>query len=461
MDARRALPSVDALLRHPDVAPLLDLYARALLTDLVRRTLDAARAEAVERMPSADALAARIAREARERWRVGPQVVVNATGVVLHTNLGRAPLSRAAAQAAVAAATGYSALEFDLARGTRGSRYDHLRALLCDLTGAEDGIAVNNNAAALVLVLAALCRRREVIVSRGQAVEIGGGFRIPAIMSQGGARLVEVGTTNRTRLADYADAISERTAAMLRVHASNFKIVGFTEAVDLGALAGLARERDVLLLDDVGSGSLLDVRAFGLAGEPRVQESVAAGADAVLFSGDKLLGGPQAGLIVGRAALLARLRRHPLMRALRPDKVTIAALGATLLHYVRGEAEREIPVWRMIAAQPADLEARARAWLARLAHAEGVQASVEPAASTVGGGSLPGETLPTWALALHAERRPAAWAVSLAASLRRGDPPIVARIAGDRVLLDPRTVLPEQDDVLLDAVSRALAGVQL
>jgi L-seryl-tRNA(Ser) seleniumtransferase len=424
----------------------------------VRQTLDVARREAVEDAPSVDALAERIVQDAHRRWRSGPQPVINATGVVLHTNLGRAPLSRAAAEAATAVATGYSALEFDLSRGTRGSRYEHLSALLRDVSGAEDGIAVNNNAAGLVLALAALCRRREVIVSRGQAVEIGGGFRIPAIMQESGAKLIEVGTTNRTRLSDYAAALSARTAAILRVHASNFRIVGFTEAVDVASLAALAQDHGVPLIDDVGSGSLLDVRPYGLAPEPLVQESVAAGAGLVLFSGDKLLGGPQAGVIVGRAELIARLRQHPLMRALRPDKITIAALGATLLHYVRGEAEREIPVWRMIGAQLPELEARARAWRAQLPAIEGMLADVEPGASTIGGGSLPGETLPTHVLALHGTRRPASWATATAAALRAGTPPVVARIEDNRVVLDPRTVLLEQDAPLVAALGRVISS---
>jgi L-seryl-tRNA(Ser) seleniumtransferase len=312
----------------------------------------------------------------------------------------------------------------------------------------------------LVLALAALCRRREVIVSRGQAVEIGGGFRIPAIMRESGAKLIEVGTTNRTRLSDYAAALGARTAAILRVHASNFRIVGFTETVDVASLAALAQDHGVPLIDDVGSGSLLDVRPYGLAPEPVVQESVAAGAGLVLFSGDKLLGGPQAGVIVGRAELIARLRQHPLMRALRPDKITIAALGATLLHYVRGEAEREIPVWRMIGAQAPELEARARAWRAQLPAVEGVLAGVEPAASTIGGGALPGETQPTYVLALHGTRRAASWASATAAALRAGTPPIVARIEDNRVVLDSRTVLPEQDAPLVAALGRVISSHQ-
>lgn len=458
MDSRRSLPSVDAVLRHPVLRSLLKTYTRAAVTGLVRERLEEARRKALDPAPSLDDLSRGVIEDAQERWRVGPEPVINATGVVLHTNLGRAPLSRAAAEAAMAVATGYSTLEFDLARGARGSRYGHLAGLLREVTGAEDGIAVNNNAAALVLVLVAFCRRRDVIVSRGQAVEIGGGFRIPAIMRESGARLIEVGTTNKTRPADYDDAITPRTAAILRVHASNFKIIGFTEEVELGSLTTLAHRSDILLIDDVGSGSLLDARAYGLGPEPLVQESIAGGADLVLFSGDKLLGGPQAGLVVGRANLIARLRAHPLMRVLRPDKVTIAALGATLAHYVRGEAETEIPVWRMISTPLPVLRARAQSWLAALPAAEGVTAAVESAASTVGGGSLPGETLPTCVLSLRATHRGASWASAAAASLRTGSPHVVARVGSDRVLMDPRTVLPEQDDALVRRVADVIGA---
>ncbi len=464
MDTRRALPSVDALLRHPLVLPLLETYARPAVVALVRRTLDAARGEVANHAasdgmpPTLDALAERVARAAGDRWRVAPRTVINATGVILHTNLGRAPLSKAAAAAGLAAATGYSALEFDLASGKRGSRNDHLSRLLADVTGAEDGIAVNNTAGALVLALAALCRRRETVVSRGQAVEIGGGFRIPVIMRESGARLVEVGTTNRTRLDDYAEALSPRTGALLHVHSSNFRIVGFTEEVGLAPLASLAHEHGLPLIADVGSGALRDVRPYGLAAEPLVQDSVAAGADLALFSGDKLLGGPQAGIVVGRSTFLARLRAHPLMRALRLDKVAIAQLSATLLHYIRGEEEREAPVWRMIAARPAALEARARGWLACSPAVPGVLAEVEPVASTVGGGSLPGETQPSFALTLRAARRSAAWASATAAALRGCDLPVVARVEGDRVILDARTVLPEQDDDLLKALRQILVA---
>lgn len=437
----RSLPSVDRVLSQPAIAALglpAELVADAVRGELGRVRTAILAAEGDAATPSLDAIAASVAEQLTARFAPSLRPVINATGVVIHTNLGRAPLSDAAV-AAMREAARYSNLEFDLEAGARGSRAHHLDAPLRALTGAEAALVVNNNAAALYLTLAAHAREREVIVSRGQAVEIGGGFRIPDVLRQSGAALVEVGATNRTRGADYAEAVTERTAALLRVHSSNFRIVGFTEETPLSELASIAQESGALLIDDIGSGCLLETRKYGLTHEPTPQESVAAGADLVLFSGDKLLGGPQAGIIVGREAAVAPLRSHPLMRALRPDKTTIAALGATLRHYLRGEAEVEIPVWRMIAAEADQLRERAESWQAALGRGE-VVADQSP----IGGGSLPGETRPTFAL-----RLPNA---GLAARLRRNDPPIIARVVDDGVQLDPRTVLPEQEPALLEAL---------
>jgi len=442
----RGLPAVDRLVAS--VMAEAEGLDAALVTVLARETLEEARARiaAGEAVPD---VAAELRRRLRELSRPSLRAAINATGVVIHTNLGRAPLSRAARAAMEAVSRGYSNLEFDLEHGERGSRHGHLEALLRRVTGAEAGFAVNNNAAAVLLVLSALCAGREVIISRGQLVEIGGGFRIPDVLRQSGARLVEVGTTNRTYARDYAEAVTEETAALLRVHSSNFRVIGFTHEADGKELAALARDKGRLLLDDIGSGALLEVARFGLAPEPTVQDSIAAGADLTMFSGDKLLGGPQAGVIVGRAALLERVRRHPLARAVRLDKGSIAALAATLEHYARGEALREVPVWRMIATTPEELERRARAW----ARALGERATVVDARSMIGGGSLPEESLPTRALALRlAEPSEAATA------LRRWDPPVVARIERDLLLLDPRTVDPEEDRVVLDAIRAVLAN---
>jgi L-seryl-tRNA(Ser) seleniumtransferase len=375
--------------------------------------------------------------------------VINATGVIIHTNLGRAPLSSAAIEAMAAVSRGYSNLEFDLEAGERGSRFTHLEAALRQLTGAEAAIAVNNNASALLLALTALASGRGVIVSRGQAVEIGGGFRIPDVMRQSGATPIEVGTTNRTYLRDYEAAIRPDTAAVMRVHASNFRITGFTEQPELRDLARVAHERGLLLLDDIGSGCLLDVRQFGLAAEPSVGESMAAGADLCLFSGDKLLGGPQAGIIAGRAELVDTLRRHPLARAVRMDKTSVAALQATLLHYLRGEALTHIPVWRMIAMPLAEIEARARAWAGVVSGSKVVDGR-----SMIGGGSLPEESLPTKLLAVEDD---GARLNQIARALRLGDPAVVARIEGGKLLLDPRTVDPAQDEAIVEALSAARA----
>jgi L-seryl-tRNA(Ser) seleniumtransferase len=371
--------------------------------------------------------------------------VLNATGVVIHTNLGRAPLSHAALKAAEDASTGYSNLEYDLGPGQRGSRHNLVTDLLRRLTGAEDALVANNNAAALLLILSALAQGREAIISRGQLVEIGGGFRIPDVMRQSGVSLVEVGTTNRTYAADFASAITSETALLLRVHSSNFLQVGFTHQPSLEELVKVGAEHGLPVVDDLGSGALLDTARFGLASEPMAQASVAAGVGLVAFSGDKLLGGPQAGIIVGRSAEITQLRRHPLMRAIRPDKLTLAALGATLAAYVRGDAEREIPVWRMIGTPPEALRSRAEVLAAHLG------ASVTETRSAVGGGSLPGQTQPSFGIAVRAQS-----ADTLAAALRRGEPPVVARIEDGRVVLDLRAILPEQDTLLEQAVRAAL-----
>jgi L-seryl-tRNA(Ser) seleniumtransferase len=469
----RALPSVDQLLNAEGLAAWRAALPHDLVVSAARETLAAARADiaAGRPAPALDSLAADVAERLDAVTSAGLRPVINAGGVIIQTNLGRAPLSQAA-RAAMAAAAGYSNLEYDLDAGTRGSRYVHAARLLTRLTGAEDALVVNNAAAALYFVLLAFAAGREVVLSRGQAVEIGGGFRIPDIMRQSGATLVEVGTTNRTYLRDYEAALSDRTAGLLRVHTSNFRVTGFTSTVDVAGLAALAHRHELWMADDTGSGALLPTADYGLAPEPRVQDSVAAGADLVIFSGDKLLGGPQAGMIVGRRTLVGALRRHPLARALRVDKTTYAGLEATLLAYVRGEATREVPVWAMISADPAGLEARARAWAAQLAGA-GVPVAVVPGRTAVGGGTLPGETLPTWLLAVGTppeqagpvappagdgeEDGPAAApsAAALARRLRQGRPAVVARVERDHVLCDPRTVQPDEDAALLTALQTA------
>ncbi|MBI2164933.1 MAG: L-seryl-tRNA(Sec) selenium transferase [Chloroflexi bacterium] len=433
---------------------LAERYSREAVTDLVRQVIDEARqtVSGGGEAPSAETLAERVESKAKAMWQSGPRPVINATGVIIHTNLGRAPLSREALEAILQAARGYSNLEYDLEDGERGSRQAHIRHLLAQLTGAEDALVVNNNASAVLLALAALAQGREVIVSRAEAVEIGGGFRIPDVMRQSGATLVEVGTTNRTYISDYAEAITPNTAALLKVHASNFRISGFTHAPELSELVELGKVHALPVIYDLGSGCLLDTVRFGLAHEPMPQEAMAAGVSLTMFSGDKLLGGPQAGLLMGQKELVQRLSRHPLARSVRIDKLSLAALSATLLHYVKDEAVEKVPVWRMVAAMEKDLKAKARRWAALI----GPPAMILKGESTIGGGSLPGEVLPTWLLAIPCTDLPVG-AEGLAASLRASTPPVVARILDERLVLDPRTVLPEEEKILVQAVKGALS----
>ncbi len=449
----RSLPSVDRVLQSVALSDALERWPRDQIVAAVRVELETARTAILDGGRSAcepDDLACRAERALDDQLRPSLRHVVNATGVVIHTNLGRAPVSDAAQAAMGRTAGAYGNIEFDLESGERGSRAHHLEPLLQTLCGAEAAVAVNNNAAALYLAINAHCAVREVIVSRGQAVEIGGGFRIPDVLRQAGAELVEVGATNRTRASDYADAINERTAAILRVHSSNFRIVGFTEEPSLTELRQVADDAGALLIDDVGSGCLLDTRNFGLTYEPRPQDSVEAGADLVMFSGDKLLGGPQAGLIVGRRSAVEPLRSHPLMRALRLDKAAIAGLAATLRHYLLGEAESAVPIWRMIALDEADLRPRAEHWRDELGVGE-----VEPSESPIGGGSLPTETRPTAVWALQHDKPEL-----IARRLRERETPVIGRIERDRLLLDPRTVLADEDQLVIAALRDALPTPQ-
>ncbi len=448
------MPSVDRLLSDERIRELEKTCSRSTLVGLVREGLEQARLSigAGGPDPSFDQLVESIRSRARDLERPSLRPVINATGVILHTNLGRAPISGESVAAMVSVAEGYSNLEFDLGSGKRGSRHAHIERLLCQATGAEAALVVNNNASAVMLGLSALARRKEVIVSRGQEVEIGGGFRIPDVMRQSGAKLVEVGTTNRTRISDYEGAITPRTAGLLRVHASNFKIVGFTQEVSLGELVQLGSRYGIPVLDDLGSGCLLDPARFGLGPEPTVQESVAQGASLIFFSGDKLLGGPQAGIILGRKPLIDSLKKHPLARAVRIDKTGLAGLSATLIHYLKGEALEKIPVWRMISTPLEEIERRAGEW----ARALGGVAEPAQGESLIGGGSLPGSTLPTVLVALKApgERKGPGAVQRLARELRSQEPAVIGRIQGNTLFLDPRTVLPEDDEALLGSLRR-------
>jgi len=443
------LPGVDKVLADERIDRLAREYPHDLLVKTIRQALERARRDIARGKASAspdDIIAAVVSRiQVLEKPSLRP--VINASGVIIHTNLGRAPLSQESLAAIQTVSRGYSNLEFKLDTGNRGSRNVHIEGLLCELTGAGAALVVNNNASAVLLGLSALARRKEVIVSRGQAVEIGGGFRIPDVMRQSGAKLVEVGTTNCTYVADFEQAITPRTAALMQVHSSNFRLVGFTSEVTIADLVEISRKHKLLLLDDLGSGCFLDTTAYGLAPEPTVQQSVAAGVPLTFFSGDKLVGGPQAGIIVGEKEYIDKLKRHPLARAVRTDKTRLAALGATLLHYLRGEATEKIPVWRMIAASLDDIEERARTW----ANALGDMAKVIPGETMVGGGSLPGGSLPTRLVAIGGSgRKPSA--KNIGERLRRREIPVVGRINEDVLLLDPRTVLPEEDKIVLEAV---------
>ena len=445
----RGLPSVEQLLQTQQAAELIASYGRPLTLQAIRNVLDLVRARASTSGETTqlnrEGLLDQAASLLRE-WTTPRLVsVINATGVILHTNMGRAPLSVSAIAAMDAVSRGYSNLELDLETGKRGSRLVHAETLLQQLTNAEAAVVVNNNAAAVLLVLSALAPRKRVVIPRSQLVEIGGGFRVPDVMKQSGARLAEIGATNKVRLSDYEEALSEPTALVMHAHRSNFKMIGFTEEPAWKEIVSLAHSRGVRCVDDLGSGALLPTERYGLAHEPTVQESLAAGADLVCFSGDKLLGGPQAGIILGKADLIDNLRKHPLARALRADKLCLAALTATLLHYLKDEAEREIPIWRMMALTPEQIRQTAELWADKIG-----QGKVVASESTVGGGSLPGESMPTFVLSL-AVKSPD----KFLEKLRRQQPPILARTENDHILLDPRTVLPEQDGALLVGLMNA------
>ena len=453
MTSLRNLPSVEELLQTAVAAELIARFGRPLTLSAIRETLDRIRARftsgQITVLPLHDLILSQT-EVLISSW-VSPTLrsVINATGVILHTNLGRAPMSDATIRAMDKVSRGYSNLEYDLEKGARGSRLIHAESVLQKLTGAEAAVVVNNNASAVLLVLSALANKKRVIISRSQLVEIGGGFRIPDVMKQSGAKLVEVGTTNKTHLRDYEEALQDGSAIVMRAHPSNFKIVGFTEEPELKEIVDLAHSAGVFVIDDLGSGALYDTAKYGLTHEPTVQESLAARVDVVCFSGDKLLGGPQAGIIIGRKDLIDKIKKHPLARAVRADKACLAGVSATLLHYLKDEAEREIPVLRMMSLTQKQIKGRVDAWIRELGSGEVVEGQ-----STVGGGSLPGESFPTYLLSLRVESPD-----KFLKKLRQQNPPIVARTSNDRVLLDPRTVLPEEEGALLVGLKNAMGAM--
>jgi len=446
----RNLPSIDKLLNTQRGLAFIRQFGRPLTVDAFRVVLEEARKSFKDnrQIPDPDGILTQVDTKLHQ-WTIPTlKPVINASGVIIHTNLGRAPLSKAAIQAMGDVARDYSNLEYDLDHGRRGSRLVHAEDLLIRLTGAEAALVVNNNASAVLLSLTALAKRRRVLIARTQLVEIGGGFRIPDVMVQSGAKLVEIGTTNRVHIRDYQDAIDQQPIKLvMRAHRSNFAIIGFHTEPGLDDVAQVAHSAGIPVVEDLGSGTLIDTATFGLEHEPTVQESLSFGADLVTFSGDKLLGGPQAGIIVGRRNLVEKLKKHPLARAIRADKLALAALSATLFHYLKNEVLREIPVWQMISATEEGLLHRANGWKKALGFG-----AVIPGESTVGGGSLPGQTLPTSLFALQVPHP-----TRTLAALRDSDPPIIARIQDDLMVLDPRSVLPERDNKLLDLLASVLS----
>lgn len=438
----RQLPAVEQLLSHLPV----EMYNHERVVAVCREVLEEARQQIATNgsVPTELVLVYEVKTRLALEHELSLRRVINATGVIIHTNLGRAPLSEDAIQAVQAVASGYSTLEYDLQAGQRGHRDSHIESILKDVTGAEAALVVNNNAAAVYLTLSALAKDREVVISRSELVEIGGGFRIPDVMEQSGAILHEIGTTNRTRVSDYEQAINEQTTAFLRVHWSNFKVIGFTQNVALAEMVILAHQHQLHVFDDLGSGALLDTAPFGLEHEPTVQESIAAGVDLVMFSGDKLLGGPQAGIIVGNQALVEQLRKFPLTRALRPDKLCLAALAATLRHYRDDDPLTAVPVWKMISATLPELERRTKLYQSALG------GEIIDSESTVGGGSLPGNTLPSRVLALDISNPD-----DVAIRLRQQSPPVIARIQNDALVFDPRTIL--NDDLFIRTTKQAIS----
>jgi L-seryl-tRNA(Ser) seleniumtransferase len=447
-DSRRDLPSVNKLLETSGVKSLLEQHPRSVVVDAVRSTVDAARnAGGAQRTEQqwVDTITSAVNQATRPSLRR----VINATGVILHTNLGRAPLADSAIRAIEHIADGFSNLEYDIDTGQRGSRYSHCVGLLRQLTGAEDALVVNNCAAAMVLTLNAIALRKEVLVSRGELVEIGGSFRIPDIMARSGARLVEVGTTNRTHDDDYRRAITPKTAAIVKVHRSNFTIEGFTSEVSVERLAFIAAEHGLPVIHDLGSGLLLSLDGYGLIGEPTASSALASGATLVLMSGDKLLGGPQAGVILGKAAFVAKLRKNPFARAMRVDKLTLSALEATLRLYLEPErAFREIPVLAMLTVRADEIESRARSIVTTLRDNK-IPAEVAPSAASVGGGAFPTAEIASSAVVFQTD------AEEMEERLRHGDPPVIGRITDGKLFLDLRSVLPREDAALVKAIVKA------
>ena len=448
MNDLRRIPSIDSLLNSDEAISLIHDYGRDQVLFSFRQVLDDLRNRSIIKE---DNFSKKFIFEQTKTKLIkvfSPTLlpVVNATGVILHTNLGRAPLSNETIHSMQTIGSSYNTLEYDLEKGKRGSRSIHAEEILTQLTGAEAATIVNNNASAVLLVLSTLANRKKVVISRTQLIEIGGGFRIPDVMKQSGAKLIEIGTTNRVHLRDYEEALQQPAALIMRAHHSNFKISGFTSEPDLKEICALAHQFGIPVIDDLGSGTLIDTEKFGLTHEPTVYESLNAGVDIVTFSGDKLLGGPQAGIILGRKNLIDKIKKHPLARAIRPDKTCLAGLTSTLFHYLRNEAEIKIPVWQMISKTPKEIFDIAIRWKEFLGFGEVIENR-----STIGGGSMPGETLPTFVLSITVKNPD-----HFLKQTRQLNLPIIARIENNQVLFDPRTVFPSQEEQLLIAIKSLL-----
>jgi L-seryl-tRNA(Ser) seleniumtransferase len=448
MNEFQNIPSVDTLLQDEKIHELIIEYGRPLIIKAINRALDETReaASTGKKVPDSDKLVNRITQITIGQISPSLIKVINATGIILHTNLGRALLSRETITAMQAVSSGYSNLEYDLAKGKRGKREIHAEEVLKNLTDVESALVVNNNASAVLLILTALANRKRVVIANSQLVEIGGGFRIPDVMRQSGAKLIAIGTTNRVHLSDYQTALQEPAALVLTAHHSNYKIIGFTTEPDLKEIAAAAHEVGTPLVVDLGSGAFMDTADYGLSHEPTVQESLAAGADLVCFSGDKLLGGPQAGIIIGSKRLIDKIKKHPLARAVRTDKLCLAGISATLVHYLKNEAVDKIPVWKMISMETDQIKSRAEKWLKAIG-----QGSVITGKSMVGGGSLPTETLPTYLFALDVKTP-----TKFHKSLRTPPMPVISRIENDQILFDPRTVLVDDEPEIIKKIKSLL-----
>ena len=444
MSELRNIPSVDSLLNSSAANDLIQKYGRNQTLLSIRKTLDSYRnnLSGFEIPISSELIIDRSREQLEGIYKTTLIPVINATGVILHTNLGRAPLSQDAINAMQTVGTSYSTLEFDLPRGKRGSRSMHVEQILCHLTGAESAFIVNNNASAVLLVLSGLASHKRVIISRTQLIEIGGGFRIPDVLKRSGAKLVEIGATNQVHIYDYSEALMEPTNLVMHAHHSNFRIVGFASEPGIKEVCEISHQHGVPVLDDLGSGTFIDTSLYGLSHEPTITESLLAGSDIVTFSGDKLLGGPQAGIILGRKDLVERIKKHPLSRAVRPDKFCLAGLNATLMHYLREEAEQKIPIWQMISKTLKEISEIAFRWKEMIGFGE-----VESNQSTIGGGSLPEETLPTYVLSIQVKNPD-----QFLKKLRGLENPIIARIENDCILFDPRTVFDSQEKELIDGI---------